>query len=397
MCGDRDPRPRDDMPIGYLITVLLAGVGTYCALWPRSLPGLATYRIGLVLNEVPFIAVYWLLASTLLALQEGDLSSAGGRIGLALTAVVLLGLGALVRRSLAGRAVLADVLPDALGFDWRAEVDPQRAAELRQHLPLARATLFPFRRRRGDVERIANISYGPAGRVNTLDIYRHRSRPAGSPVFVHLHGGRFVSGAKNRESLPLLYRLASRGWLCISANYRLGPDASFPNPLIDGKRVLAWVRDHGSEYGADPAVVFVAGDSAGAWIAASAALTPNRAEYQPGFEPADTSVTGAICLYGYYGRTEATESASSPIESVTAGAPPFLVIHGDLDSVTPVAGGRQLAESLRRGSRQPVAYAELPGAQHTFDYFRSIRCELTVDLIEDFTAYVRAKNQVRAN
>jgi dipeptidyl aminopeptidase/acylaminoacyl peptidase len=73
------------------------------------------------------------------------------------------------------------------------------------------------------------------------------------------------------------------------------------------------------------------------------------------------------------------------------------VIQGDRDSVTPVEGARRLVERLRRVSRQPVAYAEVSGAQHTFDYFRSIRCELTVDLTEDVTGYIRTKEQVRAN
>jgi acetyl esterase/lipase len=45
-------------------------------------------------------------------------------------------------------------------------------------------------------------------------------------------------------------------------------------------------------------VVFVAGSSAGGHLTAMAALTPNDAGFQPGFERADTSVTAAICLYG---------------------------------------------------------------------------------------------------
>jgi acetyl esterase/lipase len=78
-------------------------------------------------------------------------------------------------------------------------------------------------------------------------------------VLIHLHGGGFGSGRKNREARPLIYRLASQGWVCVSANYRLRPAARFPDQLIDVKKVIAWVREHGAEYGADPARVFVAG------------------------------------------------------------------------------------------------------------------------------------------
>ena len=115
-------------------------------------------------------------------------------------------------------------------------------------------------------------------------------------MLIHLHGGAFRSGRKSREARPLLYRLASQGWVCISANYRLSPAATFPDQLIDVKKVIVWAREHGPEYGADPAVVFVAGSSAGGHLAALAALTPNDPVFQPGFEGADTSVAAAISL-----------------------------------------------------------------------------------------------------
>ena len=130
----------------------------------------------------------------------------------------------------------------------------------------------PFFYRRRDVERIANISYGTAGRKNLLDLYRHRDQPPGGPILVHLHGGALFMGKKNREARPLLYRLASQGWVCISANYRLRPAAQFPDYLIDVKKVIAWAREHAREHGADPALVFVAGSSSGAQLAALSRL-----------------------------------------------------------------------------------------------------------------------------
>ncbi len=61
----------------------------------------------------------------------------------------------------------------------------------------------------------------------------------------------------------MLYRLAGRGWVCISANYRLSPAARFPDHLVDAKKVIAWVREHGARYGADASNLVVAGSSAG--------------------------------------------------------------------------------------------------------------------------------------
>ena len=96
--------------------------------------------------------------------------------------------------------------------------------------------------------------------------------------------------------MPLLYRLASQGWVCISANYRLSPAATlprFPDRHEEGARLGPQKRP---SLRGDPATVFVAGGSPGAHLAAMAALTPNDPAFQPGFEDADTSVTAAITL-----------------------------------------------------------------------------------------------------
>ncbi len=297
-------------------------------------------------------------------------------------------------RGLQAGPAVDHALSEGLGSEWRTDLDPGLAARLRRRLPLARILFGPFFFRRRDVERIANISYGDAGKLNLLDVYRHRSRPSDGPTLVYLHGGAFRSGRKSREARPLLYRLASQGWVCISANYRLSPAAQFPEHLIDVKKVIAWVREHGREYGADPAVLFVAGSSAGGNLASMAALTPNDPAFQPGFERANTSVTAAISLYGYYGRHGSSAMpSSSPLGHLRSDAPPFFVAHGEKDTVVLVEDARLFVAQLRNSSSGPVVYAELPGAQHTFDLFHSIRFQSVVDAIEAFAAGVRSRDR----
>ena len=181
--------------------------------------------------------------------------------------------------------------------------------------------------------------------------------------------------------------------MCISANYRLSPAGTFPDFLIDVKKVIAWAREHGPEYGADPAVVFAAGSSAGGHLAALAALTPNDPVFQPGFEGADTSVTAAISLYGYYGPLGDGQVPSSPVAYVRTDAPPFFVAHGDRDTLVLVEDARLFVERLRSTSSKPVVYAELPGGHHTFDLFHSLRFEAVVDGIEAFAAWVRTQSR----
>ncbi|WP_083502327.1 alpha/beta hydrolase [Sphaerimonospora mesophila] len=379
------------MPLGYLATLTPVAVCTMLALAPlrrpRPLAELG-FRLGLALNELPFVALYWLLASTILAIADGDIDSPGGRAMVGFAVVTMAGLAVIARRGLRAGPVLDRALAEGLGTDRRTAIDARPATAPRRRLPLARILFAPFPVGRRDVERVADIGYGDAGKRNLLDVYRHRSRPSGGPTLVYLHGGGYFSGRKNREARPLLYRLASRGWVCVSANYRLRPAATFPDHLIDVKKVIAWVREHGHEYGADPAVLFVAGSSAGGHLASLAALTPGRPEFQPGFEHADTSVTAAVCLYGWYGDYYGQGPASSPLTYLGPDAPPFFLAHGDNDTLVPVADARRFAERLRRASADPVVYAELPGAQHAFDLFHSLRFESVVDAIEDFAAGV---------
>ena len=385
------------MPIGYLIWTALIAWCTLFALAPprprRSSPSSKSFLFGFLVNELPFVAFYVLLASTSLAIFQRDIQSPVGWTAFALAVLATAGLVVVVWRALQTRPTLDHALTEGLGSNWRNELDPRMAARLRRHLPLARILVGPFFFRRADVSRVVNISYGTAGKSNLLDLYRHRSHPPRAPTLVYLHGGGFHSGRKSREARALLYRLASQGWVCISANYRLSPAARFPDHLIDVKMVLAWVRAHAHECGADPDVVFVAGSSAGGNLASMAALTPNDPAFQPGFEDADTSVSAAVSLYGYYGAAgpDAEGRASSPLAYVGTDAPPFFVAHGDRDTIVIAEDARRFVERLRSTAVNPVVYAELPGAQHTFDLFHSIRFEAVVDAIEAFATWVRSR------
>ncbi|WP_433235178.1 alpha/beta hydrolase [Streptosporangium sp. CA-135522] len=386
------------MPIGYLVPVALVAWCTVFALAPLRRPrflGAMSFRSGLVLNELPFLAFGWLLVSTLSTLGQGDIDAPGGWATVGLAVLTTAGLVVVARRGLLAGPVVDRALAEGLGNGWRAAVDPDMAVRLRRRLPLARILFRPFFVRRRDVERLANIGYGDAGKRNLLDVYRRRSRPSDGPTLIHLHGGEYVSGRKNSQALPLIYRLASQGWVCVSANYRLRPAAQFPDHLIDLKKVIAWVREHGHDYGADPSVIFVAGSSSGGHLASIAALTPNDPAFQPGFEHADTTVTAAISLNGYYGNYYGQGSASSPLAYSRPDAPPFFIAHGDRDTMVLVENARLFAEKLRSTSSNPVVYAELPGAQHSFDLFHSLRFEAVVDAVEAFAAWVRTREKAR--
>jgi acetyl esterase/lipase len=385
------------MPIGYVVSVAVLAGGILLGLRPLGRSGRlgkVTFFVSAAVNESPFLGLYLLLGVTLLAYAQGDLDTPIAWFALGFAGAGILAIPALVRRSLRASPAVERAVTKGLGEGWRSAIDPTLAQRLRRRLPWLRVLLAPLPFLYRDVQRISDISYGDAGRRNRLDVYLCRTRRRGAPILIHLHGGRFHVGlgAKSFYSRPLLVEFARRGWICISANYRLKPDAVFPDYLVDVKKAIVWARRHATEYGADPSVVFVAGSSAGAHLAAMAALTPNDRRFQPGFEEADTSVAAAVCLYGYYGPVDRDRQplASSPLDYLHESAPPFLIAHGDQDTYVPVEQARELATRLRLVSASPVVYAELPGAQHSFDLFHSIRFETLVNGIEAFAAWVRS-------
>jgi acetyl esterase/lipase len=384
------------MPIGYLITVAIAALGTLLALTAPRRPRIlarAGWLLGTALNA-PLVVVLFLAGSTAIAVASGDIDSPGARVVVGVAAVTMLGLGLVARRGLRTAPAVERALGAALGPGWRSALDLDSGMQASARPSLARIALWPFPwfPRPGSVERIKNVPYADAGKRNLLDVYRHRGHPRGAPALVYAHGGGFFSGRKSFEARPLLHRLASSGWVCVSANYRLRPAATFPDHLIDLKRAIAWLRAHGDDLGVDPTAVFVSGSSAGGHLAAMAALTPNDPEFQPGFEDEDTSVAAAITLYGYLGNYYGQGPESSPQAHVRADAPPFFIAQGDRDTYSPrfIEISKGFAEDLRRVSSCPVVYAELPVTQHSFDVFHSIRFEAVVDGIEDFASWVRS-------
>jgi acetyl esterase/lipase len=87
---------------------------------------------------------------------------------------------------------------------------------------------------------------------------------------------------------------------------------------------------------------------------------------------------------------------ASPISHVGPQAPPFFVIHGANDSLVPVSQARAFVDDLRKASEHPVVYAELPGAQHAFEIFPSVRANAAAHAVERFLAVVRSGKGGRA-
>ena len=406
------------MPYAFLIVTLVGAVGVALAYRPirREPFTVLSFTCGWIAGELAFQNIVWQLAATALFIWGGALSNWAGWLGLALAVADWIGL---IGLGIAGRQA-ADVTAAALG-EVRSTTFPVPAAPTAptwgRWWRVTRA--IPLKSRA--VRVTCNIDYwGDGQRRHRLDVYQSRLAPPGpAPVMVYIHGGAWMIGEKREQGKPMMYELVARGWVCVAINYRLSPKATWPDHIVDAKRAVAWVKEHIGEYGGDPDFVAVSGGSAGGHLCALLALTNGDPAFQPGFEDADTSVQACVPFYGVMDLTgspdgsaifgpgllkmlekrvmKTTESthpelfrAASPTFRVREDAPPFFVLQGVNDTLVAVESARTFVERLRAVSSQPVAYAELPLAQHAFDVLASWRCQATTSAVGDFLDAARS-------
>ncbi|MFO7162685.1 MAG: alpha/beta hydrolase [Mycolicibacterium hassiacum] len=363
----------------------------------------------------------YLAASVLSALRRGlrgDFAGTRGRIALVLTMIAWVLLWLIHRRNVASRPHFEEPLRAQLGDDYEEIAARSQPSRRRVQVGVWPTELV----RRRYVE--TTVRYGPHPRGNLADIWRRADLPrdAKAPVLLQVPGGAWSIGMRRPQAYPLLSHLADRGWVCVSIDYRVSPRHTWPDHIVDVKRALAWIKENIADYGGDPDFVAITGGSAGGHLSSLAALTPNEPRWQPGFEDADTSVVAAVPIYGRYDWVSLEGSGrrefiwfleklvvkkpfrenreiyldASSIRHVRPDAPPFFILHGCDDSIIPVAEGREFAAALRAVSTNTVVYAEIPHAQHAFDfYYGSPRAHYTAQAVETFLSWVHARYQSR--
>jgi acetyl esterase/lipase len=402
--------------LGLTIAATISAVAAVVRVSTPSYRGFAGFFLGF--PAFHFTGVMLLVGAIVAATAVwlGAIGSVLGQIGIATAIVGFAALLTVRSRSLKAGFAMQCALEESLGTDFRERIPSAVDTAL-----FSRFWTNPWRLRFRDVERIADLSYGDAGERNLIDLYRLRTpiQKSPRPILLWIHGGAWTIGHKRQQGLPLLYRMASRGWVTAAINYRLGPASRFPDPLVDVKRAIAWLRTNGAQYGADPQFIIACGGSAGGHLAALAALTANDPGDQPGFESVDTKLAGVVPLYGRFDFVDRSGVLSdkrplikfladkvmpcrleedsklwdraSPIAQVGSHAPPVFVLHGTHDSVIPMAEAAAFVDALRRVSAQPVAFAQVHGAQHGWDLFNTPWTGHTVNAVHGFCEYIHAK------
>lgn len=154
-------------------------------------------------------------------------------------------------------------------------------------VPQARDVVTAFRDLQGEPQEVAQVhdvlADGPAGQL-PVRVYVPEGNGA-LPLLVYFHGGGWVIGNVEVADRPCRALANATGCVVASVEYRLAPETQFPGPLDDCYAATKWLAEHAGDFGADPARVGVAGDSAGGNLAAAVTLVAKeksepRLDYQ---------------------------------------------------------------------------------------------------------------------
>lgn len=151
-----------------------------------------------------------------------------------------------------------------------------------------------------------DVPYKQSGdKAHLLDVYRP-IEPAGAratrrpPAVLYVHGGGFSMLSKDTHRIMAL-SFASRGYVVFNINYRLGPIHTYPAPLEDAAHALLWVTENAARYGADPARIVLAGESAGANLITAltyAATHPRPEPFAAAIYERSPPIRAALPIYG---------------------------------------------------------------------------------------------------
>ncbi len=243
----------------------------------------------------------------------------------------------------------------------------------------------------------ANITYLVANNYEVkLDVYSPRDVKVPTPVVMMIHGGGWVSGAKE-GSLLVALPYVQMGFALVNVEYRLGKVSLAPAAVEDCLCALHWIGTHAKQYNFDLSKVVVTGGSAGGHLALTTAMIPSSAGFESECAHQDDALWGGAwtdvrpkvaAVINWFGITdvadllqgpnvrsyavswlgsspdrEALAKRISPLSYVRSGLPPILTIHGDADRIVPYSHAVRLHEALAKaGVRNQLL--TIPGGGH---------------------------------
>ncbi|MFC4495085.1 alpha/beta hydrolase fold domain-containing protein [Streptomyces ovatisporus] len=233
---------------------------------------------------------------------------------------------------------------------------------------------------------------GPEGAPELpVRIYRPHSEGRGGgaavPTVVFFHGGGWVLGGLDSHDTTARSMCLASGAVVVSVDYRLAPEARFPEPAEDAYAAVCWASEHIGQLGGDPRALLVAGDSAGGNLAAVCTLMSRdrsgpRIDHQsliyPSTDPGARTPSRKANARGYFLTEDAMRwfgaqyfgpgadlghPYAAPLRADLRGLPPAHVVTAGCDPLCDE--GRLYAAKLAEAG-VPVTEAHFPGMFHGF-------------------------------
>lgn len=224
------------------------------------------------------------------------------------------------------------------------------------------------------------------------------------PLVIWVHGGLWRSGSPDKIP-PLLYDLARGGFAGASVEFRSTKEAIFPAQTDDLRAAIRFLRQNARAYSLDGARVGIAGVSTGAHLAALVGLGGGVQAVADICGPSDLTTLekgsrldwneedGPLfaLLGGAAPRKTALARAASPLFRVSPAAPPFLILHGDADSLVSSAQSEALFQKLKNTGCS-VSYRLYSGEEHGL---RGVKAEVDAEITRFFKKWLKAKCRIR--
>jgi acetyl esterase/lipase len=223
------------------------------------------------------------------------------------------------------------------------------------------------------------------GQALDMTLFAPNAPGHSAPVVLQVHGGGWQHGSRivSLTQSTTASDLVGAGFVVASIDYRLAPANPWPDQIIDTKCAVRFLRAHAADLGINPDEIAALGTSAGGQLVSLLGTTGASDQWDVGgyldqsshveavvdeFGPADLTATDwprgtSRMIRTVFGVDDATLSAASPVTSVTADDPPFLILQGTDDQVVPPGQSGALAERLRV-AQVPVDLVWVDGGRH---------------------------------
>lgn len=350
----------------------------------------------------PFLVVMGLLGAVLGWIYSAPMAVIAGLLGAGISAIYIWKV-----------LTLRPNFAQAFGTDWHDRIPPEQSSHMlkthwRLGLPKTDSPRFE--------QNIVFWTVPGTDRELLCDVWQppENVKPSGLAI-IYLHGSGWYLSDKDFGTRPIFRQLAALGHVVMDVAYRLCPEVDIYDMVGDVKRAVAWMKTNADTYHVNPERIVLAGASAGGHLALLAAYAPDHPKFTPSdVRDYDLTVHAVMSNYGptdlrtVYEHTDQPRTLTlprveiglpgakdkeinmddagrldpllgghlheipeiyelaSPIAHVTPDCPPTMLIHGDLDCITPTSAIHVLHQKLA-SCGVPVVSVTYPLTQHAFD------------------------------